>query len=373
MTNFTSLFSLDPAVTYLNCAYMSPQLKAVEKAGQKALIKKNNPWQYTGDDFFNTSDNVRALFARLLSANADDIALIPSVSYGIATVAKNTPLAAGENIVCLDQQFPSNVYSWLRLAEESRASVRFATRKPSETWLAAVLDCIDSQTRIIAVPNVHWSDGRIVDIGAIAKAIAGRNITLVLDLTQSIGARPFSVENCPADYIISAAYKWLLGPYGLAFMYVHPRHQSGVPIEENWINRKDSKNFANLVNYEENYERGARRFDSGERSHFQLMPMAEAALEGVHTLTPQAITAHTKELTDYLAENVQHLNVETIESSERAAHITGVTFPHEVPKPILDKLANERVSISVRGNSIRVSPHVYNTIEDMDRFIGCLS
>jgi selenocysteine lyase/cysteine desulfurase len=352
---------------------MSPQLKSVEAAGQKALRKKNNPWQYTGDDFFKDCDEGRELFARLLSANADDIAIIPSVSYGMASVAKNCTLSAGENIVCLDKQFPSNVYSWLRLSQENNGEVRFAEREKNETWLEAVLRTVNAKTKIIAIPEVHWADGRIVDVGAIAKAIAGKDIKLVLDLTQSLGAKHFSIKNCPADFIVAASYKWLLGPYGLSFFYVNPKEQNAVPIEESWINRKDSKNFANLVNYEANYERGARRFDAGQRSQFQLIPMAVEALKFINEIKTENIYSHTENLVNLLAEGAAAQGFEIIPSEERSSHLTGIIFPHELPHTVQEKLQSEKISISIRGNAIRVSPHLYNTKEDIEHFLNCLS
>ncbi len=371
LSSQASLFSLDNDVTYLNCAYMSPQLKAVEQASLTASVLKNNPWKMDSALFFDPCEEARKQVATLLSARADDIAIIASASYGIASAAQNITLEAGETILCLEEQFPSNVYTWLELAKEKKATVQFVKRHDTENWTAAILRSIDSSTRVLAVPNVHWADGRKIDLKAISRAIQKTKIQLILDLTQSLGAMPISVKEVDADFIVSSAYKWLLGPYGLGFMYVKPKHQEGKPIEHNWINRKGSQNFAELVNYQTEFAYGARRFDVGERSHFQLMPLAVEALKQINQWRVEAIADYTQSLTNLLAQELELLDFKPQHADERS-HITGIEFKTEVPQQLLKKLKDEKIFISVRGRSIRVSPHLYNTEADIKALVQAL-
>jgi len=273
------LFEIPDDVAFLNCAYISPLPKASLIAGDRGLRRKAQPWTIAAADFFTTSETVRKLFADLINANADDIAFAPAVSYGMAQAAHNIPIRKTQRIVTLSEQFPSNVYPWMDLAERTGAAFVSVPRPGDDDWTAALLSFIDASTGIVAVPQCHWTDGGLIDLEAIATACRSVGAALCVDATQSVGALPFDVKRVDPDFVGVASYKWLLGPYSLGFLYVAPRWQRGRPIEHNWIAREDSEDFAGLVNYSHDFQPGARRFDVGERSNFALMPVAEASLK----------------------------------------------------------------------------------------------
>ena len=196
---------------------------------------------------------------------------------------------------------------------------------------------------------------------------------LVIDATQSLGALPFSVPEVQPDFLVAASYKWLLGPYSLGFIYVNPIYQDGTPLEHNWIHRKNSEDFAGLVNYRDDFQAGARRFDVGERSNFALMPMANTALKQILAWQVPEIAATLSALTEEIAQRATALGLNVAPAQLRAGHLLGIRFPEGVPDGLIDRLAQNKIFVSVRGNSIRISPHLYNTEEDIDKLFSVLS
>src|SRR5215212_4913187 len=153
------LFEIPEDIVYLNCAYMSPQLRRAREVGERAVSRKSRPWELTNDDFFEEVEAVRAVFARLVGGDADGVAVIPSVSYGISVAAANVPVREGQKILILEDQFPSNVYAWRELAERSRATLVTIPRPEDSDWTGALIEAIDDDTAVVAVPNCHWTDG----------------------------------------------------------------------------------------------------------------------------------------------------------------------------------------------------------------------
>ena len=366
------LFNIAEHITYLNCSYMSPQLRRVSEAGLRGMRRKETPWELNAADFFESSEKARQLFARLTGAEADDIAIIPSASYGISTAAKNLKLRRGEKIILLQDQFPSNVYPWQALARQYEARIEMLVRPADGNWTTALLSRIGLSTAIVALPHCHWTDGSLVDLVKIREACDKMNAVLVVDATQSLGALPFSVKKIRPDYLISACYKWLLGPYSLGFMYVHPSRQNGEPLEHNWIHRKNSEDFAGLVNYREEFQAGARRFDVGERSNFALLPMATSALEQVLEWGVCQIAESLSAFTAQIAREANVLDLQVLPPHLRAGHMIGLRFPEGIPHDLLKQLSDQQIYVSVRGDSIRVSPHLYNTNQDIERLFDAL-
>src|SRR5450631_841297 len=191
----------------------------------------------------------------------------------------------GQSILVLAEQFPSNYYAWQRRAEETGAALKVVAWPKDEDndWTSAVLNSLTADVAIAALPHVHWTSGGRLDLVRIGEACRKIGAALVLDLTQSLGALPFSVgdlqNGVQPDFAVAASYKWLLGPYSVGLLYVAPKWQNGRPLEENWIQRANASDFSSLILYTEDYDKGARRFDMGERSNFALLPAAVRAMK----------------------------------------------------------------------------------------------
>lgn len=367
------LFDIPDDIAYLNCGYMSPLLKRVRDAAVAGLERKAHPWEIVPRDFFSGSDALRAAFAGLINARADDIALVPAASYGVSTAAGNLPLSRGQNVIVVEDQFPSNVYPWRERAREIGAAIRTVPRPRSGGWTRAVLDAIDGATAIVAIPQCHWTDGGMFQLEQIGQACRANGSALSLDLTQSLGVLPFDVLRVQPDFVSCAAYKWLLGPYSIGFLYVAERWQrQGKPIEHNWIHRKNAEDFARLVDYQDDFEPGARRFDVGERSNFALVPAAEAGLRQILEWGVDNVCETIEGIADRIVERLQPLGLSALPKNERAPHYLGMQMESGLPSGLLPKLAERRVYVSVRGSSIRITPHLYNTDADIDRLVEAL-
>jgi selenocysteine lyase/cysteine desulfurase len=368
-----ALFDIPADVAYLNSAYMGPMPKFAVAAGEAGMRAKLQPWTIAPVDFFTETEAVRGLFATLVNATADDIALVPAVSYGMAVAANILPLRQGQTVITLAEQFPSNVYPWIEKAKQAGAEIVTIARPADDDWTARVLERIDARTGIVALPHCHWTDGGLLDLVAIGAACRKVGAALCVDATQSLGVMPFDVAAIQPDILVAGGYKWLLGPYTYGYLYVAKRWQDGAPIEQNWIARRDSENFAGLVDYKSDYQPGARRFDVGERSNFALTPAAKASLAYLLDLGTARIYATLKQRNDAVAERMRaDFGLDTARADRRAGHFLGLRFAEGVPGALPGKLAAEKVFVSVRGKAMRVTPHVYNTDADLEKLFAVL-
>ena len=377
---YRSLFSLSPGLHYLNCAYMAPASKRVADAGRRQIGRISVPSNLATADFFEPATHVRRLFARLVNApDPDRVAIVPSVSYAMATVARNTPLAAGQTVVVVEEQFPSAVYTWRRACRQAGAALRTVAAPHTkgsrgEAWNGALLDAIDDRTAAVVLPPLHWTDGLRFDLDAIGERARAAGARLIVDGTQSVGAQPFDVTRTRPDALVCAGYKWLTGPYAIGVAWYGPAFDGGVPLEENWITRRGSDRFNELVNYRDDYQPGAIRYDVGERSNFVLLPMLETALEQVLEWGPETVAAHTRELTDDAVRQLRNLGCRVEDDHWRAGHLFGVRLPAGVDIPQLGRdFAARQVSVSLRGGAIRIAPHLYNDASDLDALIDVVA
>ncbi len=366
-----SAFSLDPNAHYINCAYMSPLARAVEEAGIRGIRAKRAPDRIAPADFFDPCDELRRRFGRLVNAPADNVAIVPATSYAVAICAGNIDLRRGANVVLAARQFPANVHSWRRLVRDRGAEFRMVGARPGPgcgaRWSARILEAIDADTRVVAMGAVHWTDGTVFDVDAIAARAREVGAYLVVDGTQSVGAMDFDVARVRPDALVCSGYKWLMGPYSIGLAYFGPRLLDGVPLEETWIGREGSRDFAGLAgDYPDGYEPGAVRFDVGERSNFVLVPMMNAALDLVLEWTPARIAEYCGTLAAELLERAREAGFGVEDRAWRAPHLFGLHVPAGLdPKAVSEMLAARNVHVSLRGTALRVSPHVYNDEADM--------
>ncbi|ANK80997.1 MAG: aminotransferase [Rhizobiales bacterium NRL2] len=366
------LFDIPEDRAYLNCAYMGPLMHGVVEAMAKGTTRKARPWTVSSDDFFTETEHARGLLARMIDATADDVAVVPSASYGLAVAARNIPVATGQRIIVLKDQFPSNVYGWRELARARGAEVVTLERGQDGDWTRVILDAIDERTALAALAQNHWTDGSLIDLEQVGARLREVGAALALDLTQSLGAMPFSVRKVRPDFMVAACYKWLLGPYSVGFLYADPKWHGGEPIEQSWMTRSNAEDFAGLVKYVDGFRPGARRFDMGEFSNFALMPGAIAAMEQILDWTPEAISETLGARTADIAARAARLGLSSPPDASRAPHFLGLGFPEALPPGLVEALAARNVHVSVRGQSMRVTPHLYNNNDDVARLMDAL-
>ncbi len=373
------LFSLPENEHYINCAYMGPLLKTTEAAGIEGLRRKSVPRQVTPPDFFNGPNNLRRLFAQLVNADAEQVAIVPAVSYGVAIAAHNLSLRSGQNVVLPGEEFPSNVYAWMDQCARDGAELRIVDRPrdvqaTGKAWNERILDAIDNDTAIVTLTAVHWTDGIHFDLEAIGQRAREAGALLLVDGTQSVGALPFDFQRVQPDLLVCAGYKWLLGPYQSGFAVLGERLIGGRPMEMSWMTREGSENFAELINYRDGFQPGARRFDVGETSNFINVPMLEDSLRQLLEWGADNIQAYCAELHGVLDSALDGRGGFTLNApGECGAHLFGVTVPDPAMIPaILEQLARRKVFVSQRGAAVRVSPNVYNTPRNMEALAEAL-
>lgn len=380
MKNQRTKFLLPKGTTYLNCAYMSPLMKRVEKAGVDGMRQKRNPLKVSAADFFAHTELLRVEFARLINLkDPRRVVVIPSASYGLSTVARNISLHKNDSVVLMHEQFPSNVYPWRRLTAESGA--RLVVVEPPETltnrgkiWNERLMEAIRPGTRVVALGNVHWADGTRFDLEAVGRRAREVGAMLVVDGTQSIGAMPFDLARIRPDAVICAGYKWMMGPYSIGMAYYGETFDQGVPLEENWINRLGSEDFTGLVKYQDSYQPGALRYEVGEHSNFILVPMLLEALRQVNAWDPANIQAYCRTITGRGIAILRDHGYWVEDESWRGDHLFGIRFPMGSDAAMIrERVKRRKISISFRGEFMRVSPHVYNTEQEFMKLVEALT
>jgi selenocysteine lyase/cysteine desulfurase len=364
------LFDIPDDVVFLNCSFFSPKPHQVLEAGRRAVDSQAQPWHVRPANFFDSTDLLRQEFATLVGGDADGVAFVPSVSYGVGSAARNLEVGPGRHVLLVDEQFSSDVYPWRSKVADSGGSIVTVPRPADGDLSSAVLGAINSNTAVVSVPQCHWADGLAFDLVAIGEAAREVGATLVVDASQSLGAAPFDVAAVQPDFLISVGYKWLFGPFSYGYMWVAPQHRNGLPLEATWTGRKGSEDFSRLIDYTDEYQRGARRFDVGEFSNFTLVPMAMAALGYINELGPDRIAATLAPLTARLEDGCRELGLDPVPAARRLDHMLGVRFPNGLPDGLSDRLAADSIFVSIRGSAVRVAPNVYNTVDDIDRLLA---
>lgn len=371
--NQRHLFDIPDDVAFLNVATMGPLPKAAFEAGQRGLARKLRPWTIPDADFFEDTRQLRPLLARLIGAEEAGIAFVPSASYGLAVAAQNLTVARGQKILLLEDQFPSNVYTWRTSAAEAGAVIETVTAQGNLSLSDALLDAIAPDTGLVACPQVRWTDGARIDLAAVGARCREVGAALVLDLTQSCGAMRFDVKEVQPDFMVAAGYKWLLGPYATGFLYAAPHRREGRPLEQNWITREGAEDFSRLIDYTDRYAPGAERYDMGERSNFALLPALKASVELILGWGVDRIEATLANRSRLLADALEERGLKVGAEAERGPHYLGALLPDTAPPDLTQRLRAEHIYVSKRGNRLRITPHLFTTDEDLTRFLGALT
>lgn len=373
LENQRHLFEVPDDVAYFNLASLAPQLRAVREAGEEALAQRAAPWRTSSEDWFSGVEHLRALFARVIAGDGDGVALIPATSYGLAVVAKNVTARPGERVLVIADEYPSTVYTWRSFADRHRADVVTVQRQGDQTWTEAILAALDDRVRVVSLPHVRWTDGALIDLERVGARARELGAFFAVDLTQSLGAMPFDLDAVKPDMLVATGYKWLLGPFSLAYLWLAPPHRSGDPLEHNWINRAGSQDFGRLTDYQDQFQPGARRFDVGQRTNFTLTPMATAALTQILDWQIPRIAKTLQTVTDRIERWAQEHELQPASSRDRGPHMLELALPAEAMSRAAQRLSESNVFVGVRGETgLRISPHLYTTDDDIERLFNAL-
>jgi len=372
-----ALFNIPRHICYLNAASYSPLPLRTLEAGRAAVGRKGTPWTLEAGFANAQHERARAAAARLIHAEPADIALTPSISYGVATAAKLLTLGRGTRVLVLEDDHSSPVLEWHARAEAQGFTVETIKQPVDSDWTSAVLESIERTgappVSLASISSVHWSDGGLIDVDKVGAALRQRGGAFLMDATQSAGVLALDVQRLDPDFVIFPTYKWLLGPYGRAFIYVAKRHQNGVPLEQTSAGRRNVRAESAVYFTDLSYVPDARRFDMGERDHFISMEMASIGMEMLADWGAPAIVQRLTMLTERIAAGVRGIGVRMPEAHLRAPHILSLAFEGGMPAGLVEGLASDGIYVAPRLGRMRVSPHVYNDEADADRFVEILT
>jgi selenocysteine lyase/cysteine desulfurase len=368
-----ALFDIPNDVCFLNAASYSPLPLAARDAGRRAMVRKSRPWLIDQEFASSQYERTRKAAARLINADPENIALISSVAYGVATAAKILSVPSGSRVLVLQDDHSSPVLEWMTRASVGSFTVETVRRPGNGDWTEALLTAIEraraAPIAIVSISSVHWSDGGAVDLERVAPAIRARGAALLVDATHSAGIIDLDVRSLDPDFVVFPTYKWLLGPYGRAFLYIGKRHQGGIPLEQTSYGRRAVRAEQDVYFSDIGYVDGARRFDMGERDHFISMEIASIGMEMMTEWGSQAIVERLAMLTARLAAGLCGETVVVPDAGVRAPHILSLGFRDGMPKELTKNLTVENIHVASRLGRMRISPHVYNNESDVDRFI----
>jgi len=365
-------FDIPADVTYLNAAFMTPIPRRTATVGEAGVRIKLAPWELTRAAFYADVERAREQAASIVNATADDIAIIAATSYGIATAARNIVAPAGTAIVGIAGEHPSQTYAWMEQAEKTGATYEQITREAGQSWADAIIARIGDESRppvsVLALTQVHWSDGSVVDLVKVADAAHARDIALTIDATQSAGVMDLDVQRIRPDFVAFATYKWLLGPYALAFLYAAPRRQDGEPLEQHAFCRMGADGYVNHYARDRDFMPGARRYDMGERSNFATIPMAIESIGYLREIGLERARGHIESVTDALAARASSLGIAVLDKSLRSPHLLGLKGDGDFSDGAVKAMAQAGIVVSARDGTVRVAPHIYTESTDIDRF-----
>ena len=373
LTSQRDQFDIPPDICYLNAASYSPLPRKTQEAARAAVGRKGQPWTLPGGFANQIHERTRAAAARLINAEAGDVALISSVGYGVATAAKLLTIPQGSRVLVLENDHSSPVLEWQGRSQKQGFAVEIVRQPDDVDWTSAVLAAIArpgaSPLALASISSVHWSDGGLIDVEKIGAALKRQGAMFLVDATHHVGVLAMDVKRFDPDFLIFPTYKWVLGPYGRAFLYIAKRHQDGVPLEQTGYGRRGISSETTAYLHDTTFVTGARRFDMGERDHFISMEMASIGMEMMAEWGSEAVVGLLSMLTKRLAEGLRNSGALVPDARLRAPHILSLAFPRGMPEKAVERLAARDVYIAPRLGRMRISPHVYNDEADVDRFV----
>jgi len=316
-------------------------------------------------------EGLRRAAARLLGARSDEVAVSSSATEALCSLAWALTPRKGQNVVSADIEFPSVVYPWVRLSHETGCQVRLAKGHNGSVDSEEVTSLIDDHTAVVCLSHVEYASGQRLDMAALAQAAHDHGALLVVDATQSAGALPIDVRAWEVDALVTASYKWLCGPFGAAVLYLRPELYKR--LEPGLVGWRSTAVPFDFQAQEIDWAPSARRFEFSTMAYGSAIGMAKA-IDYLLGIGIEAIWAYNLSLADRLWKGLEGLGAQILsprKAEERTSIITA-RFPGHDQAEVARRLTEERVIISYRIESVRFSPHLYNTIEEIERTLEVL-
>jgi len=371
-------FEIEDA-TYMNVASQSPMPRVAIRAAQAALEANKYPHHNPDSGYFDIANRTRASIAQIIGAQPEEIALTTGASAGATAVAYGLDWKPGDEVITVKGEFPLEFTNWKPM--EEREGLKLKVVAPRERFITAddLIAAITPRTRVVSVSMVRFDDGSLLDARRVADACHAQGALLLLDASQAAGALPVNVHDLGADFVTSAGYKWLLGPFGTGFFWAKNEHiekMRAAPFY--WMALTSTPNFSALSFDDPKPQPGARRWDAPEwASDFNLNLAAfDASTEFVVRMGPQTVADHNRKLIDFLFERLPKdrcVPASPLDSKLRGPYGCFSARTAEKTMELYEKLRKENIIVSLRQGNIRVSPHLFNTERDIDRLIAVIT
>jgi cysteine desulfurase/selenocysteine lyase len=367
-----ALFPITRRAVYLNHAAVSPPptptIEAV--AAQLRDVAENGSANYR--HWVATKERARKLAADMIGARPEQIAFMRNSSDGLSTVANGLTWRAGDNVVTFRNEFPSNIYPWLRLRAAYGVEVRMCEERDGRIDLDELIGLIDERTRVVAVSQVQYASGFRAPLESLGRAARAVDALLVVDVIQAMGVVSTNVEAELVDVAAGAGHKWLLTPEGVGLLYLSDRARERIePTLVGWVSVPDPEDYAN---FEQSWNRGALAWETGT-GPTALIHGLEASLKLLTETGVAHIAAHLKQLTDYLCERLSNLPYQTVSSRRPGEESQIVCLRHQGGLTAMDlyiHLKQRSIITAPRGDRLRIAPHLYNTLAEIDELVDNL-
>jgi len=367
-----ALFPVTERAIYLNHAAVSapptPTIDAIKS--QLADVSENGSLNFR--KWLAVRESARQLIAGMMGALPNQVAFMRNTSDALSTVANGLDWQAGDNLVSFRHEFPSNLYPWLRLRDTLGVEVRLTEERAGRVDVEELVRLIDSRTRIVAISQVQYASGFRADLERIGRAARGHDALLVVDVIQALGVIPLNVEAELVDVAAGACHKWLLTPEGVGLLYLSARARERIqPTLVGWTSVPNPDDYGN---YEQGWNEGTLAWETGT-APASLIHGLEASLKILNEIGISTIQAHLEKLTDHLCEQLQNTAYEVVSSRRREEKSQIVCIRNTAGMSSMDlytHLRKRNIVTAPRGDRLRISPHFYNTFEEIDDLLKAL-
>ena len=364
------VFPITRRYAYLDHAAIAPLATPV-RSTMEVFLARQAEEPFDIEHWERLRGQVRTRVSELVSSGPESIAFIKNTTSGLGLVAAGLDWQAGENIVGVDREFPANVYPWMDLR---RKGVELRLYQPDDGRIdAAKLAALcDAHTRVLAFSAVQFWNGFRLDLATVRQAVRQKDVLIVVDAIQSVGALRLDVSQDSVDFLCAGSQKWLLGPLGGGFAYVGARMLERLhPVIVGMLSVVQDHDF---FRYDLTLKPDARRYEESAPNYPALLGMG-AAINLLLRAGPAAIEAEVLRLSDRLRNELPSLGYELLLKPDRPAERSGIVsfrHPRIVPAELHGRLRDAGVIISLRGDFLRASPHFYNSDADIDRLLEAL-
>jgi selenocysteine lyase/cysteine desulfurase len=367
-----ALFPITQHAVYLNHAAVSPPPHTTMDAVRRQLVDVRDHGSVNFRDWIGVKERARQLAAALIGARPQQIAFMRNTSDGLSTIANGLAWESGDNVATFRNEFPSNIYPWLRLRDAFGVEVRMCEERAGRVDVDELIQLIDSRTRVVAISHVQYASGYRADLERIGRAARAHDALLVVDVIQAMGVVPTDVEALQIDAAAGAGHKWLLTPEGVGILYLSDRARERIqPTLVGWVSVPNPEDYNN---FEQGWKPGALAWETGTGPS-ALMYGLEASLILLTEIGVERINKHLEELTDYLVDQLTAREYEVVSSRAPSEKSQIVCIRHtsgQSAHALYARLKRDQIITAPRGDRLRIAPHLYNTRQDIDQLIASL-